>query len=112
MSIVDIDNQVKADINISSSGDNTIIAAPGSGKFLAIDFITLLPTTAVTVQLKSGSTNYGGPLPLDAKQPFTFENATRHPNGVITCADNEAFVVNLGSAVQCGGFVKYRIVGQ
>lgn len=102
----------KADINISSSGDNTIIAAPGAGKHLMIDFITLIPTSAVTVQMKDGTTAYGGPLPLDAKQPFTFENAVHYERGIITCSDNAAFVINLGGAVQCGGFVRYRIYNE
>ena len=99
-----------ASINISTSGDNTIISAPGANKNLAIDFITLLPTTAVEIQMKTGSTNIGGPLPLDAKQPFTFENAPGHQRGIITCANNEAFIINLDSAVQCGGFLRYRIM--
>ena len=101
----------KADINTSTSGDNTLIAAPGVGKYLAIDFITMIPTTDVTVQLKTGTTNYGGAYPLDAKQPLTFENAMLSESGVITCGDNEAFVLNLADAVQVGGFVRYRIVG-
>lgn len=104
------ERRYKADINTASSGDNTIIAAPGLGKRIAIDFITLLPTTAVSVQMKDGSTAYGGPLPLDIKQPFTFENAIHDPEGVINCSDNAAFVINLGGAVQVGGFVKYRII--
>lgn len=106
------DRRYKADINISSSGDNTIIADPGDGVRIAIDFITFLPTTAVTVQMKDGSTAYGGPLPLDTKQPFTFENALHDPEGIINCSDSSAFVINLGGAVQCGGFVKYRLLGK
>ena len=99
----------KQDISISTSGDNTLIAAQGVGTYLAIDFISLLPTTAVTVQFKSGSTNYGGPLPLAAQQALTWENSSRHQYGVITCADNEAFVINLGGAVQVGGLIRFRI---
>ncbi len=102
-------NLEKADIDIAASGDNTIIAAPSIG-YLAIDFITLLPTSAVEVQMKTGSTNYGGPLPLDAKQPFTFENAMQNEHGVLTMGAGEAFVINLDSAVQCGGFVRFRVV--
>jgi|SRR3990167_10789118 len=101
----------KADINISTSGDNIIIAAPGEGHYLAIDFLTLLPTTAVTVQFVTGSTNYGGPFPLDGKQAMTLENATGHEYGCITCGDNEAFKINLSGNVQVGGFLRYRIVG-
>lgn len=101
-----------ASINISSSGDNTIIAAPGDGKYLAIDFIAMMPTSAVSVQLKSGTTNYGGPYPLDAKQSFTIENAVHYQGGVIKCGNNEAFVINLNGAVQVGGFLRYRIINK
>ena len=104
------ENLRKADINIASSGDNEIIAAPSSG-YIAIDFITLLPTSAVTVQMKDGTTAYGGPFPLDQKQPFTFENTLNNVNGVITISPGAAFVINLSAAVQVGGFVRYRVVG-
>lgn len=106
------ENIRKADINISTSGDNQIIAAPTTtGNYLAIDFVSLIPTTAVSLQFKTGSTNYGGPLPLDAKQALTWENAILNVGGVIKCAPNEAFVINLDSAVQVGGVVRYREVG-
>lgn len=106
------ENLRKADINISSSGDNTIIAAPStSGNYLAIDFLSLIPTTAVAVQFKDGSTSYGGPLPLDAKQAVTWENAMCNEHGVITLSPNSAFVINLGTAVQVGGLIRYREVG-
>lgn len=102
----------KADINIATSGDNTIIAAPTTtGNFLVIDFISFLPTTAVTVQLKDGTTNYGGPLPLEAKQAITWENAFCNQKGVITMSPNQAFVMNLGGNVQVGGLCRYREVG-
>lgn len=102
---------LKADINISTLGDNTIIVAPGDGKYLAIDFITFIPSASVTVQLKDGTTNFGGPLPLLASQAGTFENATRQERGVITCSNNAAFVINLSAPVQTGGWVRYRIIG-
>lgn len=111
MTVVYAENLDKANIDISTSGDNTIIAAPSSG-YIAIDFITFLPTSAVSVQLKSGTTNYGGPLPLNTKQPFTFENSIHNEKGVITMAPGEAFVINLDSSIQCGGFVRYRVVGR
>lgn len=107
-----LSNLRKADINISSAGDNTIIAAPTtSGNYLAIDFIQYLPTTSVTVQYKDGTTPYGGPLPLAAQQAVTTENAMQNEHGVITLSANQAFVMNLGGAVQVGGFIRYREVG-
>ncbi|PIU58379.1 MAG: hypothetical protein COS89_00675 [Deltaproteobacteria bacterium CG07_land_8_20_14_0_80_38_7] len=105
------ENLKKADINISSSGNNTIIAAPTTG-YIAIDHINFLPTSAVTVQLKQGTTAYGGAYPLDAKQAYTIENTIGNEHGIITCLPGEAFVIDLGGAVQVGGFVRYRIVGE
>lgn len=112
MSTLYNENLRKADINISTAGDNTIIAAPATdGNYLAIDFISLIPTTGDTIQFKTGSTNYGGPLPLDAKQALTWENAIGNEHGVITCVPNQAFVINLGSNTQVGGVIRYREVG-
>lgn len=104
-------NLLTATISTASSGDNTIIAAPGDGKFIAIDHINFIPASAVTVQLKTGSNNYGGLYSLDAKQAFTLENAiANNERGVITCGNNEAFIISLGGNVQTSGFVRYRIV--
>lgn len=106
------DKLYKADISISASGDNTIIAAPGGGKMICIDFINVLPTSAVTLQMKDGTTAYGGAYPLDAKQPFVFENSIHNIDGIISLSTNSAFVINLGSAVQVGGFVRYRVLNR
>ncbi len=112
MSTLYNENLRKADINFSTSGDNTMIAAPSNaGNYLAIDFVSLIPTTAETIQFKSGSTNYGGPLPLDAKQALTWENAIGNEHGIITCAPNEAFVINTLGNTQIGGLIRYREVG-
>lgn len=116
------ERQLKADINISTAGDNIIIA-PGMtapavqgmpaawenpAEFLAIDFITIFPASAVTLQLKDGADNYGGPYSLAAQQPFVFENADHDDNGVIRLSPNRNLVINLGGAVQVSGFVKFR----
>ena len=102
-------NLMKADISISTSGDNTIIAAPTSG-YIAIDHINFIPTSAVTVQLKDGSTSYGGAYPLDGKQAVVLENSIQNEHGLIKLSDASAFVMNLSGAVQVSGFVLYRIV--
>lgn len=105
-------NLRKTDINFATSGDHTLIAAPTTtGNYLAIDFISFMPTTSVTVQLKDGSTSYGGPLPLDAKQPITWENAIHHYSGVLTMSPNSAFVINTDGNVQMGGIIRYREMG-
>jgi hypothetical protein len=100
-------------IDISSSGDNTIITAPTStaapGAYLAIDHINLIPTSAVSVTFYSGSNAVSGSYPLDAKQTIVLDNATQSQYGVINCGANEDFIIKLGGAVQVGGFVNYRI---
>ena len=104
------ENLRNAIINTATSGDNTIIAAPSDG-YIAIDHINILPTSAVTVTFKSSTTAITGPYPLDVKQAYTIENATGNEHGVMTCTRGEAFVMNLGAAVQVGGVVRYRVVG-
>lgn len=100
-------------ISISSSGDNTIVAAPsGTSEFLAIDHINLVPNSAVTMTLYSGGTALSGTYSLTANQGFTIENNGQFPNGILKLGANEALIINLGSAVQCSGFVKYRIINR
>jgi hypothetical protein len=111
------ERELKADINISTSGDNTIIA-PGSGQmpatwdnsaeFIAIDFIVLFATAAVTVQMKDGTTNYGGAYPLAAQQAYVFDNTPHLENGIITLSANSNFVINLSAPVSVTGFIRYR----
>lgn len=97
-------------ISISSSGDNTIIAAPTNG-FLAIDQVNLIPDSAVSMKLISGTTDRTGVYSLTANQGYTMDNVMCHQKGIITCGVGEAFIINLGGAVQCSGFVRYRIIG-
>lgn len=110
MSQIFTGNLRTAIIDHDASGDNIIIAAPSQG-YIAIDHINIFPTTAVTMQLKGGSTDLSGPYPLDAKQAFTIENAMINQKGVITCPPNTAFIINLSAGVQIGGFIRYRVVG-
>lgn len=111
------ERELKADISISTAGDNTIIA-PGSGQmpaawengaeYLAIDFIVLFPASAVTIQLKDGATPYGGAYGLAAQQPFVFDNSAHLDGGIITGSPNQNFVINLSAPVQVSGFIRYR----
>lgn len=112
MNTINHEKLYTAVISNNASGENTIIAAPSSGQYIAIDHINLMPTTAVGVTLKSGSTALSGTYPLDALQSLVLDNAMQHDNGVITCADAEAFVINLSGAVLISGFVRYRIVNR
>ncbi len=116
---------LKADINISAAGDNVIIT-PGSGEmpaawengaqFIAVDSINLMAAGgATTIQLKSGksaegSTNYGGQYSFATGQALVLENTAQNELGIITCGPNKSFVINLGSAVQVSGFIRYRLM--
>lgn len=94
-----------AAVSASSSGDNTLIAAPGSGKQLWILklFIAAARGSEVDMILKSGSTAKTGTMQIDslaADLDFT----------PIKCGTNEAFVLNLSAAVAVAGIVLYRTV--
>ena len=103
------DKVYKADIDFAASGDNTIIAAPSAGR-IVIDFITVFPEGATTIQLKDGTTDYGGEFALDAKQAFLIENGSKMYDGIITLSKETAFVINSSVAVQVSGFVRYRVL--
>lgn len=105
-----LDDLKTATIDITTSGDNTVIAAQGAGTYIAIDHINFIVTTAVGLTFKSGSTSLSGAYPFDTKQALALDNAMQAEKGVITCNDNEAFIINLDGPVQVSGFVRYRIV--
>ena len=106
-----------APISCSASGDNTIISAPDSGQYIAIDFIAIIPNSAVTATFKSGSTATTGAMSLSANQGLVFDNAAKIQEGILkkptlgTVGNAEAVILNLGGAVQVSGIVSYRIVG-
>ena len=110
-------------INISNSGDNVIIGPGVSGSdmpaswenaatYIVIDFISFIPSASVTIQFKNGATNLGGPLPLVAGQPLTWENAIHNEHGVLTLSPNSNFIINLSGPVQVGGIIRYRLLAQ
>jgi hypothetical protein len=97
-------------VSTSTAGANTLIAAPGDGKFLAIDFIALNPDGgAQTVTITTGTATVA--FALNDNQPLTIENAIHDPEGIFTCSNNTAFTLTLGAATSVTGYVKYRICG-
>lgn len=106
-----IEDSKKADITFSTSGNHTLIAAPGAGKYLAIDHINFIVAGATNVYFVDGTTQYGGLYTLTTNQAMVLENVVPNQKGVITCSDNSAFVINSSAAVVVGGFVRYRICG-
>ncbi len=98
-------------VNATVVGDNTIIAAPGAGKYLAIDFLLFVPSADTTITFKKGVTPFSGAMPLKASQVATIENAMKNEHGVLTCDDNQAFVINSTGGVLTG-LIRYRIIGK
>ena len=98
-------------IDTTTAGDSTLIAAPGDGHYLAIDFLQVFVPAAVGVTFKHGSTAFNGKYAFTAGQNITIENSFESERGVLTCGNNEAFKLNLDASAQCSGFIRYRIVG-
>ena len=100
----------KADISTASSGDNTIVTGV-AGKRIAIDFLVVRSESATTtIQMKDGTTNYGGSHALDRHEAFVLENTMLNHDGVITLTAGNSFVLNNSAAVQVSGFVRYRML--
>ncbi len=103
------EKRIQLSVDTSTVGDNTLIAAPGSGKYLAIDYVVLIVSGgAQEINLLSGSTNLL-PADLDDNQTLLIDNTIHDPEGVFKCADNEAFILNLGAATRVTGYIKYRV---
>lgn len=102
-------------INTAVAGDITLIPAPPTGSYIAVDFVQVIPTLSTTIQFFSGpsvsNVPLTGPYPLSQQQVVTDENVFQHQKGVMTCGNAATFVLNNSAAVQLGGFVRYRIVG-
>jgi hypothetical protein len=91
---------------VATSGDNTLVAAPGSGNRLVVTAFVIQneSSTATTLILKSASTNrfrFLGQTQGDGMQ-FVF------PVGQAwKLAENEALVLNLSGANSCGYSIQY-----
>lgn len=104
-------------INIATSGDNLLIAAPGVGHYIAIDFLQVFVPVAVGVTMEHGPTGgpytaFNGKYSFQSGQNVTLENSFCNVAGVLNCADNEGFLINLDASQQCSGILRYRIIGE
>lgn len=95
-------------IDCSSSGDNTIIAAPGAHQFIRIYSIKIMSYGTVNVSLKSASTVIDGPVPLVVDSGYVESDGA---NGKFQLGLGEAFIVNLSGGVRVTGNVVYSIFG-
>lgn len=96
-------------ISKSTQAIEALVAAPGAGKRIAIDFITLNPSGGANTVTLTGT--IAPAFVLNDNQPLTFENTIQDPEGILHCDDNGAFSLTLGSATLVEGFLTYRIIG-
>lgn len=93
-------------INTSSSGDNTIIAAPSTGRNL-IHALSIVAAGAVTVTIKCGSRTVATFALTTGGSVNLSDIASQQGGAFYECLTGEAFIINLGSAVNITGTVKY-----
>jgi hypothetical protein len=99
----------QAGLRFSTSGDNTIIAAP-TGTNLMVHSLVLLPAADVTLKIKCGS-RVQADLDLKAFQTYALDDRPgMDGQGTFECKTGEAFTINLSSAVQVTGQVEYSYV--
>ena len=91
-------------IDTASSGNNTLIAA-ATGRRLVIHRVFLVPASSVTVKFRDGaSTDLTGAMTLAALFRLDVED-----NPWFTTSVGNAFVMNLGGAVQVSGAVYHTL---
>jgi len=94
-----------AAIDISSSGDNEIVAADANNKIKVVS-LTFTMSAENDITLVHGTTDFSGAMPFAG---------TNEPKGMtmnfwpfpLETALNEAFIINLGTAAQVSGLTQY-----
>lgn len=100
-------------IAAASSGNNTLIAAPGAGKAIRVQGLVCIGTAAVNAYIRSGTAgteHVGGaaaPIPFAASTGFALQPVT---SAYFQCDENAALVLNLDGAIPVAGCVVYDIV--
>mgnify|MGYP007044064616 CR=1 FL=1 len=105
------DNVLLASVDRTTETLAALIAAPGAGKRLAIDYIHLSAiggANRLTFSPDGGTTN--SITQLAASGLLQIYNSFHNPTGVFPCGDNQAFSLALGAATQVTGYILYRII--
>ena len=102
------ENRLTAVISKNTVAIEAIVAAPGAGRRLAIDFVTLNPSGGANSVSMTGT--IAPVFVLNDNQPLTFENTIHNPTGIFLCDVNQAFSLTLSAATLVEGYVIYRIM--
>jgi hypothetical protein len=95
---------------ISTSGNNTIVAAPGSGNYIRILNLELQNESAVETLaiVRSGTSTDRRRVLLSAKGTVGFRDRVEyHPHSPLDLAANTALVINLNGANTIGYNITY-----
>lgn len=102
------EHRIPLAISKSTQAIEAIIQAPGAGKRLAIDFLSLNPSGGANSVTITGAV--APVLVLNDNQPLTWENAIHDPEGIFHCDVNQAFSLTLSAATLVEGYLLYRIL--
>lgn len=98
-----------ASIDVASSGDNTLLAAQGSGNIIRVHQLVLVASAAVTVRFESGAggTALTGQMQLAANSGFVLPYS---PIGWFQTAANTLLNLELSGATSVDGCFAYTVV--
>ncbi len=85
-----------------------IIAHPGVGKRVVLDYICLNASGGANVVTLTGA--IAPVFSLAANETLILDNAAHDPKGVFSCNLDQALSITLGSATAVTGYLKYRII--
>ena len=99
-----------ADINDSTSGNNTIIAAGGAGKRIAVWAILIVSDGTTDVRWEDGAagTAFTGQVPLQAREGYSISAGGIVP--LFVGSANTLLNLELTAAVNVHGFVSYTLI--
>lgn len=97
-------------INVASSGDNTIVAAAGAGKRIAVWSVMVTSDGTVDVRFEDGAagTAITGQIPLQAREGFTYSAGGLVPLWVGSA--NTLLNLELSAAVNVHGHLSYSVI--
>lgn len=105
------ENRIALRIDTSTKAKTALIAAPGAGKRIAIDYLVLHPSGGANDITLYGSIATTWRLSDQESSPI-FANSIHSPMGIFPCDDDQAFSIALSAATVVEGYAIYRIVGQ
>lgn len=96
-------------VDVASSGDNTLVAAQGSGNIILVHQVFLIASAAVTVRFESGAggTALTGQMQLAANSGFVLPF---NPVGWFKTSANALLNLELSGAVSVDGVLGYTVV--